>query len=92
MDTLIDHVFLHFADEERILEELSYPGLSEHAQIHRELVREADSLNGKFSKGELDAAEFFRFLVETIVLNHMLSVDILFFPYTKSAAKQGPGA
>ena len=92
VDTLIDHVFLHFADEERILEELSYPGLSEHAQIHRELVREADSLNGKFSKGELDAAEFFRFLVETIVLNHMLSVDILFFPYTKGAVKQGPDA
>lgn len=83
VNVLVGHIRDHFSDEEKILETAGFPGLAEHRNIHRALLEEAASMKGKFTLGEVDASSFFRFLIEKLVIEHMLSADVLFFPYMR---------
>ena len=81
---LVRDVVKHFRDEEKILAAVGYPGVVEHAAIHRELVDEATVLVGKFHAGTLGTGELFNFMAHDVVAKHMLGADREFFPYLEA--------
>jgi len=83
VDALIGHVAKHFSDEEGVLAALGYPDLGTHAKLHKELVAAALAIRGKVETGTSDPGVLFDFLVDKVVLGHMIQADSLFFPFTK---------
>jgi len=83
LDQLLDHVVLHFSHEEEVLARVGYPHVQEHAQLHRKLTEEALALRESFRQGTAQADSFFQFLVSKVVVGHLLTADVRFFPYTK---------
>lgn len=81
--SLLDHVVKHFADEEQVLAELSYPDLVHHAQLHARLVSDAIKLKDEVLISGSDPSIFFNFIVGRVVMGHLLSADVKFFPYTR---------
>jgi diguanylate cyclase (GGDEF)-like protein/hemerythrin-like metal-binding protein len=83
VDALIGHVAAHFADEEKILEEAAYPELAMHADLHKALVQAALDLRSNVETGTVDAGTLFDFLVDQVVVGHMINADMKFFEFTK---------
>lgn len=81
IDILVHDVVQHFKDEEGIFTEAGFPGATEHAAIHHQLVDSAVILVGRFQAGTLAIGELFQFLAHDVVARHMLGADREFFPY-----------
>ncbi len=84
VDTLIAHVAKHFSDEEAVLKTLGYPGLEAHALLHKELVAAALSLRMAVEAGTHNSGVLFNFLVDKVVIGHMIHADAQFFSYTRA--------
>ena len=84
VDTLTRDTAKHFQDEEAILAAIGYPGVAEHASIHRKLVKDATMLVDRFHAGTLGVGELFNFLAHDVVAKHMLGADREFFPYLEA--------
>ena len=91
-DDILDDVLLmletytreHFQHEEALMEEYHYPGLTEHKQLHAELVSAVQELKQRAALGkEGMAQELFHFL-RTWLLEHILGVDKRYGPYLES--------
>jgi diguanylate cyclase (GGDEF)-like protein/hemerythrin-like metal-binding protein len=83
INRLIDHLRTHFSEEETILSDSGYPGMEEHSRIHQTLLSEALTFHDKFLAGECESSLIFNFIVNRIVVDHLLSTDMRFFPYLK---------
>lgn len=83
VDALILHVAGHFENEEMILADAAYPGLRAHAGLHRELVQAAHDLRSRVEAGTLDCSTLFDFLVDKVVIGHMINADTEFFEHTR---------
>ena len=81
VQALIDEAAAHFAEEETILRQQAYPGSSEHAAIHAQLLQQARGLANKYEDGSLGIGELFSYLAYDVVAQHMLAEDRKFFPY-----------
>ena len=90
LDALVHHIRQHFADEERILRELGYPGTEEHARIHHALLKQTDALLSQHQQGELRPSAIFTFLLDEVVMGHLLREDVRFFPYTRGSGCVDP--
>ncbi len=84
LDTVLNHVVDHFDSEEEILSSIDYPGYEKHTKIHKGLVEKAVQLKESYLKGELKASAFFSFIVDDIIIGHMLHADREYFPYTQN--------
>lgn len=80
-----DYSRLHFATEERMLEETGYPGLRGHKELHAELVVKALSV-GTESLILGDPARFLHFLEEWW-MNHINRHDRLYAPHVREFYK-----
>lgn len=83
VDSLLEHIRLHFTDEELILERVGYPEKERHAEIHKTLYADALNLKEKFLCGDVETSLLFYFIVDKVVVGHMLTEDVQFFPYTR---------
>lgn len=81
IERLTTHVVQHFRDEEEVLRAAGFPGLEQHAVIHRDLLARATELVERFHQGKLDLGELFLFLAHDVVARHMLGADRDFRPY-----------
>lgn len=77
----------HFEKEEIILKDIHYPDYKSHTAIHKSLVEKALKLKESYKKGELKPSAFFSFIVDDIIIGHMLDVDMEYFPYIKDHFK-----
>ena len=77
LKTIIDH----FYEEEQILIKLGYPDSQNHANIHQDLIEKALNLKNSYLNNELKLSAFFSFIVDDIIVGHMLESDIDYFPY-----------
>jgi len=84
IDALIRDAVKHFQNEEAILVTVGYPGVAEHAAIHRKLVDDAVILSDRFHAGTLGIGELFSFMAHDVVARHMLGADREFFPYLEA--------
>ncbi len=83
LDRFMNHIQIHFENEESILRQLGYPELEEHMRVHKNLLTDAGILRDKFMRGEVDPGLFFNFLIGKVVVDHLLTTDARFFPYTR---------
>jgi len=83
MEALLEHVVAHFADEEKILSDLGYPGVVSHSHLHRDLVQKSSELATRVNAGDCSATQLFDFLVNQVVVGHMVKADSVFFEYTR---------
>ncbi|HWQ30512.1 MAG TPA: diguanylate cyclase [Negativicutes bacterium] len=83
VDKLLKHVAFHFDFEENVLKEVEYPELEEHIESHRVLVAKAMQLENSYRKGEIKSSAFFSYLVDDVILGHMIDEDSKYFPSLK---------
>ena len=83
LKTIIDH----FNEEELILIDIGYPDSQKHAKIHQGLIEKALNLKKSYLNGELKLSAFFSFIVDDIIVGHMLDSDIDYFPYIHKIEK-----
>ena len=81
LERLFQHIPNHFACEEQILYEADYPHLKAHQTIHAKLARKAITFRDGFMQGEIKAGAFLSFLMDEVIVEHMLKEDAKFFPY-----------
>ena len=81
INTLMNDIVRHFADEEAIFSKTPFPGAAKHITAHRQLVNDANTLVKHFHDGTLNFGELFEFLAHTVVAQHMLHEDREFFPF-----------
>jgi len=79
IDSLLRNAAQHFKDEEAIITAAGYPGASDHAAIHRELLEKAARLVASFHAGTLSIGELFEFLAHDVIARHILRSDREFF-------------
>ena len=85
VEQLLRHIVNHFETEEKILEAAGFPDFLTHAKIHKNLNAKALRLNESFKNGEVKATAFFSFVVDDVVLDHLMKVDTKFFPFTRGS-------
>ncbi|ATX80802.1 hemerythrin-like metal-binding domain protein [Mariprofundus aestuarium] len=85
MNLILDDAIAHFAHEERLFIEKSYPDRQEHAQIHSELIDKF-----KLVLKEIRGSEFSREWIEMgmtireLLVSHVLCEDTRYIEYLRS--------
>ena len=85
LDDLIASAEAHFANEERILFDCHYPDLEEHVLEHHNLMARAQVLRRKAIAGELTLGALVTFIVQDVVVKHMLTADRKYYPLLKAS-------
>ena len=75
LDACLAHVVRHFADEEALLAQRGFAGLSRHHEAHRALIERAAALRESARRGEVDTGLLVDFLAQEVVLRHLLTSD-----------------
>ncbi len=83
LDLLLQHIIVHFKTEEDILRKIGYVNYEQHAQIHEKLLAKALRLKDAYLTGDVKASAFFSFVVDDVILDHMVTADAEFFPFTR---------
>ena len=81
---LANMVSAHFTDEERILEEIGYVDAHNHHAIHQAELAKATAL---LSKEEVSSKAIFLFVLNNVVIDHMLDSDVDYFPILQDYLK-----
>lgn len=89
LDELIGSTEAHFAHEEEILAGCQYPDLEEHILEHQNLMARAQVLRRKAIAGELTLGALVTFVVQDVVVKHMLGEDRKYYPYLKASSAPG---
>jgi len=88
VDIILDDIIVHFHDEEQILLEIGYPDYENHTEIHRTLLYKVFQFKEAFQNGEIKLAEFFSFIVNDLVVDHIINSDSEYFPYTRKMVQE----
>lgn len=84
---LIEHVIHHFTDEEKIIEQAGFPDYPRHSERHQNLIKKILRMNNNLLRSELTPATFFTFMVDEVIVGHLLTEDVLFYPYVRKVAE-----
>ncbi len=75
LEALVEYTQKHFADEEKIQEEISYAGLKKHKEQHNDLKKQIIAVLLRLKKGgTINACELKAFL-QNWLINHILTED-----------------
>ena len=85
LDKLIQHTSQHFAYEEHVLRKLNYDKIEDHMVKHQLLIEKALGLRKDFLEDKGYMSTFFSFIIEDVVLKHMIQEDTRFFPTIKKS-------
>jgi hemerythrin-like metal-binding protein len=88
LERLMDEIARHFADEELILKQRGYRGLSRHRRSHAMLSAKAMRLKADAVAGRASREELTRFLLGEVVADHMLTEDRRFAELFASAHRR----
>lgn len=83
LQDLLAHTQFHFQYEEGILEEKGYPEVEQHTLIHKELLNKAGRLAEAAARGEAGPTAYISFILDDVLLGHLLRKDSQFFPYVE---------
>ena len=84
LDTLLHYIIEHFNYEEQVLQSIGYPDYFGHAEIHNKLVAKALQLKELYQNGKQKLAAVFSFLIDEVIMGHMLESDTQFIKYTRN--------
>lgn len=80
---IVNEMKEHFLYEEKLLAESGFPGYEVHRNTHTHLIKNAEKIMMEFEKGKVKTTAFFSFLIDDLLLGHLLEADTKFFPYIK---------
>ena len=83
LDEFLNHVVHHFNCEELILNETNYSRAKEHSKIHKLIIADALRLKDGYLEGKLKPTAFFSFIVDDVIVGHMIKEDMGFFPVVR---------
>ncbi len=86
LDRLLEHLVQHFVFEESVLQELGFAQADEHATEHRQLVAKALRLKTAYQQAEIKPSAFLSFLVDDVIIGHMIKADADYFTLTRKPA------
>lgn len=81
IDTLINHLSKHFEDEEQLQRQWHFPEFSLHRDSHRQLISRIESFKDELTSELIQASDFFTFVMDEVVMGHLLTEDIRYYPY-----------
>lgn len=83
--TVVEHTKRHFKDEEMLLNRLGFPEseLKHHQNEHQDLLDRLAEAEQKLREGNYTLKELFVFLVDEVVVEHMLKEDVKYYNYTR---------
>jgi hemerythrin len=85
LDGLVDYTAKHFAHEEKLFAQYSYPQTKEHAEEHRKLVGQVLEFKGKYEAGQASInMQLMKFLKDWLI-KHILGSDKAFGPFLSEA-------
>ena len=87
LEHLFVHLVDHFACEEAILQEIGFAQALEHATEHQQLVAKALRLKTAYQQGEIKPSAFVSFIVDDMIIGHMIKADSLYFSLTRNQAR-----
>jgi len=80
LDKLIDDINIHFRYEISLLQSLSYNDVDEHQVLHQALIEKTLRFRKELRNNTVEPEAFFSFLVDDVILVHMVKEDVKFFP------------
>lgn len=80
-DQLLAHVDKHFKEEEAVLREMSYPSAVFHERYHQHLLLKGLQMQKRLAEGHVVKSDMILFLVDEIIVGHLLTEDAKFFPW-----------
>ena len=83
LEELTEHIDFHFSAEVRLLTKLHYEGSTEHAHLHQSLLAKFDQLIEAYHNGSIRTSAFFSFIIDDLIMDHMLKEDVKFFPFLR---------
>lgn len=89
-DHLIEHIVLHFRNEEALLERHAFSGYEAHRRAHAAMVRRAEYLRRKVAIGSCTLGKMLDFLVGDVIARHLAVADREFFPLFASLKQLRP--
>lgn len=83
-DKLMNHIVVHFSNEEEILREHAYRDYQEHKEIHSALVDRTALLLNQLREGDQGAIDIAKYIIQEIVVGHIIKSDFKFFGLFRS--------
>lgn len=81
--SILDYTHVHFRHEECLLLQHSYPGYTQHKQLHDGFINKINDLQNRLQKGDiLLSMELMKSLRDWLI-NHIQSVDRQYAPFLK---------
>jgi len=74
----------HFADEERLMLEHAYPGLTEHRAEHAKLVAQVEALKARFRAGQAALTVDVMVFLKDWLVNHIQGADRKYGSYFRA--------
>jgi hemerythrin len=74
LDEAIVYAETHFADEEELLEQIGYPAVNEHTNMHEEMTAILESYKRDYDDGKTDLSAFKQFMYSWIK-DHIMKED-----------------
>lgn len=81
LEILLTNISYHFDYEDKVLAAINYLDQTAHVDMHKNLISKALRLEEAYKKGEVRSSAFLSFLVDDIILDHLMKEDTKFFPY-----------
>lgn len=75
VEVFIADIAQHFQEEEAFLTRAAYPGVADHAALHRALLDKAGALAERVRAGTQSAGDLFEYLAHEVVARHILIAD-----------------
>lgn len=81
LEKLLESATEHFEFEEEILREVNFPEYLNHVDKHKALSIKVLRLKEEYEQGKIKGSTFFSFVLDDLVLGHMVDADTEFYPY-----------
>jgi diguanylate cyclase (GGDEF)-like protein/hemerythrin-like metal-binding protein len=88
----LDLVIDHFLYEESVLASLGYPEAENHKAIHHNLIEQAQGFKASLDNEGFETQTFLSFMIDTVIIGHILKEDTVFFPFIRNQATQSDQA
>lgn len=81
LEIFIEHLVNHYIYEENYFIGGEYPDHQDHVDVHNSLMEKLLELKLSYQNKELKASALFSFILDEVIVGHIIEADTLFFQY-----------
>ncbi len=90
LEKFIREMINHFVCEEKIMREINFPDTTVHEVTHEQLIAKVFNMEEEFHKRNLKAGYVVNFIVEEMIVGHIATEDVKYFPYIPKDIQENP--